>query len=50
LLYTALKDSVHGGLVLQARLKGYLDAISLTVDEGGGRMEAVNDFEWRKVA
>ena len=50
LLYTALKDSVHGGLVLQARLKGYLDAISLTVDEGGVEIGAANDRDWTTVA
>ena len=50
MLYTALKDSVYGGLVLQARLKGYLDAISLTVDEGGVEIGAANDCDWRTVA
>lgn len=48
--YGALKESVYGGLVLQTRLKGYLDAISLTVDEGGMETGAVNDCGWRRVA
>ena len=48
--YTALKDSVYGGLVLQTRLKGYLDAISLTVDEGGVEIGAANDRDWTTVA
>ena len=33
--YAALKASVYGGLVLQTRLKPYLDGITLTVDENG---------------
>ena len=48
--YAALNQWVYDGLVLQIRLKGYLDTISLTADEGGVRMAAVNDFEWRRVA
>jgi len=27
--------SVYGGLVLQSRLKGYLDAVGLSIDESG---------------
>jgi Ca2+-binding RTX toxin-like protein len=33
--YEALKESVYGALVLQTRLKPYLDAIELTIDENG---------------
>ncbi len=33
--YTALKESVYGSLVLQTRLKTYMDAITLSFDEGG---------------
>ena len=33
--YEALKQSVYGALVLQTRLKPYLDAIELTIDERG---------------
>lgn len=33
--YDALKESVYGGLVLQTRLKDYLDAVSLTIDANG---------------
>jgi len=37
--YAALKDSVYAGLVLQTRLKGYLDEIALTVDSNGIRLD-----------
>ena len=52
--YTALRESVYAALVMQTRLKPYLDAISLSIDESGisldfSGMEAANDFE-RKVA
>ena len=33
--YDALRDSVYGALVLQTRLKPYLDKIALTVDANG---------------
>jgi Ca2+-binding RTX toxin-like protein len=33
--YAQLKESVYGGLVLQTRLKPYLDQIRLTINEGG---------------
>ncbi|MDP3700640.1 MAG: hypothetical protein Q8R72_07015, partial [Hylemonella sp.] len=33
--YDALKESVYGALVAQTRLKPYLDAIDLTIDETG---------------
>src|SRR5574337_1036618 len=33
--YDALKQSVYDGLVLQPRLKPYLDAVSLNIDETG---------------
>jgi hypothetical protein len=53
--YTALKESVYGALVMQTRLKPYLDQISLSIGESGialdfSAMEAVNDFEWRVMA
>ncbi len=53
--YAQLKDSVYGGLVLQTRLKPYMDAINLTIDENGialdfSGMEAANDLEWRTAA
>jgi Ca2+-binding RTX toxin-like protein len=37
--YMALKDSVYGALVLQTRLKPYLDAVSLTIDESGIKLD-----------
>ena len=37
--YEALKQSVYGALVLQTRLKPYLDAIELTIDERGIRFD-----------
>ncbi|WP_281173396.1 calcium-binding protein [Xenophilus azovorans] len=33
--YDALRQSVYGALVLQTRLKPYLDSIELTIDENG---------------
>ena len=53
--YTALKESVYAGLVMQTRLKPYLDAVSLNIDESGisldfSTMEAANDLEWRSAA
>jgi len=53
--YEALKDSVYAALVVQTRLKPYLDAISLSIGENGitldfSAMEAANDVEWRGVA
>ncbi len=51
----ALKESIYDALVMQTRLKPYLDDISLTIDASGialdfSAMEAANDFEWRKKA
>ncbi|WP_291987231.1 calcium-binding protein [Candidatus Accumulibacter sp. ACC007] len=37
--YVALKASVYGGLLLQTRLKPYLDDITLTVDENGLKVD-----------
>ncbi|GAA4351447.1 hypothetical protein GCM10023165_39660 [Variovorax defluvii] len=37
--YDALKESVYSALVLQTRLKPYLDAIELTIDENGIRFD-----------
>jgi hypothetical protein len=53
--YTALKESVYGALVMQTRLKPYLDQIGLSIGESGialdfSAMEAANDFEWRNAA
>jgi Ca2+-binding RTX toxin-like protein len=33
--YNALRESVYGALVMQTRLKPYLDAVALTIDETG---------------
>ena len=33
--YAQLKESVYGGLVMQTRLKPYMDAITLSIDENG---------------
>ncbi|MFT3850217.1 MAG: hypothetical protein QM739_16570 [Propionivibrio sp.] len=33
--YNALKESVYAGLVLETRLKPYMDAITLSIDENG---------------
>ncbi len=37
--HAALKQSVYDGLALQTRLKGYLDAVGLTLDENGIRFD-----------
>ena len=37
--YDALKQSIYDGLVLQTRLKPYLDEIALTIDEAGIRLD-----------
>jgi Ca2+-binding RTX toxin-like protein len=37
--YNALKQSVYDGLVMSTRLKGYLDAVSLVIDENGIRLD-----------
>ena len=37
--YNALKQSVYDGLVMSTRLKGYLDAVSLVVDENGIQLD-----------
>jgi Ca2+-binding RTX toxin-like protein len=37
--YEALRTSVYDGLILQTRLKPYLDAIGLAIDEGGARLD-----------
>jgi hypothetical protein len=42
--YAALKESVYGALVMQTRLKPYLDQISLSIGESG---IATNDGYWR---
>ena len=46
--YTALKESVYGALVMQTRLKPYLDSVGLSVDANG--IAATNDENWRMVA
>ncbi|HEX5636544.1 MAG TPA: calcium-binding protein, partial [Gammaproteobacteria bacterium] len=33
--YAALQDSIYGGLVMQTRLSGYMDALSLNMDATG---------------
>ncbi|MDD3761569.1 MAG: calcium-binding protein [Acidithiobacillus sp.] len=38
--YDSLKESVYASLVLQTRLKPYLDAIELVIDEQGLRLDA----------
>jgi len=53
--YAQLKESVYGGLVLQTRLKAYMDEISLSIDAGGvtvdfAAMEAANDCWVRRAA
>ena len=53
--YAALKESVYGALVMQTRLKPYLDAVTLHLDAGGIRldfsaMEAANDLELSETA
>ena len=50
--YTALRESVYGALVMQTRLKPYLDQISLSINENGialdfSAMEAANDNQRR---
>ncbi|TFZ01468.1 putative Ig domain-containing protein [Ramlibacter rhizophilus] len=37
--WTALSDSVYAALVLQTRLKPYLDAINIVIDEDGVRLD-----------
>ncbi|WAR43265.1 calcium-binding protein [Methylomonas rapida] len=37
--YDSLKESVYSSLVMQTRLKPYLDAITLTVDDSGIRLD-----------
>jgi len=37
--YDALKDSVYGALIMQTRLKPYLDSIGLTVDSTGAKFD-----------
>ncbi|MFT3960123.1 beta strand repeat-containing protein [Propionivibrio sp.] len=37
--YTQLKESIYAGLVLETRLKPYLDQISLTIDQNGIRLD-----------
>ena len=39
LAYAALKDSVYGALVLQTRLRPYLDAVDLIIDQSGIRFD-----------
>jgi VCBS repeat-containing protein len=38
--YDSLKESVYASLVMQTRLKPYLDAIELAIDENGIRLDA----------
>ncbi|MDX1253220.1 MAG: putative Ig domain-containing protein, partial [Gammaproteobacteria bacterium] len=38
--YDNLKDSVYGSLVMQTRLKPYLDQIELVIDDNGLRLDA----------
>lgn len=38
--YASLKESVYAGLVLQTRLKPYLDAMELVIDDSGLRLDA----------
>jgi Ca2+-binding RTX toxin-like protein len=38
--YTSLKESVYASLVLQTRLKPYLDQVELVTDESGLRLDA----------
>ncbi len=38
--YNSLRESVYGSLVLQTRLKPYLDAIELIIDSDGIRLDA----------
>lgn len=38
--YDSLKDSVYGSLVMQTRLKPYLDQIELVIDDNGLRLDA----------
>jgi hypothetical protein len=38
--YSALRDSVYSALVMQTRLRPYLDAIDLVIDENGVRFDA----------
>ncbi|SDZ60258.1 Ca2+-binding protein, RTX toxin-related [Variovorax sp. YR266] len=37
--YEALKESIYGALVLQTRLKPYLESIDLTIDESGASFD-----------
>ena len=37
--YDALKQSAYDGLVMSTRLKGYLDAVSLVIDENGIQLD-----------
>ena len=53
--YAALKDSVYGALVMQTRLKPYLNGIGLSIDQSGialnfSGMEAANAVAWRRKA
>ncbi len=40
--YGALRDSVYGALVMQTRLRPYLDAIELVIDEQGIRFDTAS--------
>ncbi|MBK7897916.1 MAG: hypothetical protein IPJ99_00315 [Betaproteobacteria bacterium] len=44
--YAELKQSLYEGLVLQTRLKPYVDDVSLVIDEGA--IQAANDCIWRR--
>ena len=43
-----LRETVYGALVMQTRLKPYLDAVTLSIDANG--MLAANDDNWRRAA
>lgn len=56
--YAELQQPIYDGLVLETRLKPYLDDIALQSDESGIRLDAsameqrlaANDSAWREVA
>ena len=53
--HTQLKQSVYDGLVLEGRIKHYLDGIQLSITKqgvsmGSNRMKVANDLEWRDAA
>ena len=50
--YDALKCSVYAALLLQTRLKPYLNTIQLNFDDTGFRFDtaAANDGQWLQTA